>query len=360
MSHPARRLVLAAAAAGALMTAVAVTPAAAGEGTVVYTETNSPSGNTVLAYRLGAGGLRQIAAVDAGGLGSGRGLGSQGAVGARAAARLAVGAGSHQVWVFRIGDHGVPQRTDVAATGGRTPVSVTTHDDVVYVLNAGDSTVAGFRLVGDRLVAIPGSVRTLPGSGGAQISFDRTGTRLVVTEKATNTLDVLPVVHGVAGPAVSNAADAVTPFGFAVDRRNRLIVSDAVGGAAGASALSSYAFAGATTVTPIGHPVGDTQTAACWVALTGDGRVAFTTNTGSGTISSYRVGTDGTLTRAQAVAATPGAGPIDLTVSGGSTFTLNNGSHTIAVDAIGAGGTLTATTTAPVPAGSVGLAAIED
>ena len=39
--------------------------------------------------------------------------------------------------------------------------------------------------------------------------------------------------------------------------------------------------------------VGDTQTAACWVAVTHNGTFAFTSNTGSGTVLSYTVSDTG-------------------------------------------------------------------
>jgi 6-phosphogluconolactonase len=40
----------------------------------------------------------------------------------------------------------------------------------------------------------------------------------------------------------------------------------------------------------------------CWAAVTNDGRSAFVTNFGDGTISSYAIGTDGTLELRDAVA----------------------------------------------------------
>ena len=59
----------------------------------------------------------------------------------------------------------------------------------------------------------------------------------------------------------------------------------------------------------------------------------------------------------QAVAATPGAGPIDMVEANGSLFTLNNGSHTISADLIGGDGSLTSTNQISLPIGVVGLAA---
>jgi 6-phosphogluconolactonase (cycloisomerase 2 family) len=44
-----------------------------------------------------------------------------------------------------------------------------------------------------------------------------------------------------------------------------------------------------------GSPFADQQTAPCWVEISHDGRYLFTVNTGSTTISSYRILANGTL-----------------------------------------------------------------
>lgn len=339
----------------------AAVPASAHDGrgdvATIFTETNAASGNEVLAFQRVGDALTQVASYPTGGLGSGAGLGSQGAIAAADDRVLAVNAGSNQLTLFRVRDNGSLARTDVESTVGVRPVSVAVRRDVAYVLNAGDRSVSGYRIRGGNLVPIPGSRQSLPGDGGAQVSFDRDGLRLVVTEKATNTIDVLPLRYGVAGPAVSNPSSGQTPFGFAVDGRNHVIVSNAAGGAAGASSVSSYAFTGPATLAPVSAAVATTQTAACWVALSDNGRYAFTTNAGSGTISSYTVGPDGALTLAQAQAAAPGAGPVDMVVVENALFTLNGGSHTITAHGISPTGALSATGQATVPTGVVGLAA---
>ena len=324
----------------------------------IYTETNAVAGNEVLAFQNVNGTLTSIGSYATGGLGSGSGLGSQGAVVVDGDHLLAVNAGSNQVSQFNIAGDGSLSLGDVESSGGVNPISVTVHDNVAYVVNAGDRTVSGFRIRHDRLEPINGSTQSLPGNGAAEISFDATGKRLVVTEKATNTIDVLAVNRrGVASAAASNPSTGQTPFGFAIDRRNNLIVSNAAGGGAGASSVSSYRFAGPTGLAPLSSAVADTQSAACWIALSGNQKYAYTTNTGSGSISSYRVARDGSLALLQAVAAAPGAGPIDMVEVGDSLFTLSSGSHTISAHTISADGSLTAGGQVSVPNGVVGLAA---
>jgi 6-phosphogluconolactonase (cycloisomerase 2 family) len=106
----------------------------------------------------------------------------------------------------------------------------------------------------------------------------------------------------------------------------------------------------------VSSAVATTQTAACWVALSSNGRFAYTTNAGSGSISSYRVGANGSLQLLQAVAAAPGAGVADLAVAGHDLFTLAGGAHLITLHRIGADGSLTLLGTVTVPARVVGVA----
>ena len=48
--------------------------------------------------------------------------------------------------------------------------------------------------------------------------------------------------------------------------------------------------------------VGDTHSEVCWVVVTNDGRFAFVTNFGDGTVSSYEIASDGSLTLRDPVA----------------------------------------------------------
>jgi 6-phosphogluconolactonase (cycloisomerase 2 family) len=341
-------------------TAVSAGTAAADDGhgrtETVYTQTNDPAGNAVLAFRADGGTLTPLGSFPTGGLGSSASLGSQGSVAVAADHVLvAVDAGSADVVAFKIQSDGTLAASDREPTGGTMPTSVAVHDDLVYVLNAGDETVSGFELEHGQLRPIAGSHQQLLGAGAAQIAFDATGRQLIVTQKATSTIEILAVRHGVAAAPTSSPSTGSTPFGFAVDHRNHLVVSNANGGAAGASSLSSYVV-GTGSVTPVSSAVATTQTAACWVALSSNGRFAYTTNAGSGSISSYRVGANGSLQLLQAVAAAPGAGVADLAVAGHDLFTLAGGAHLITLHRIGADGSLTLLGTVTVPARVVGVA----
>lgn len=335
----------------------------------VFTSTNAVAGNELLVYAAPRGGALTLQArLSTNGQGTGTGLGNQGAVTLSGNGRFlfVVNALSNSVSTFVVRRNGLDLRSTVDS-GGLRPISVTEHDGVVYVLNAeGASNVTGFRNIAGTLHLLPGGTRPLSaasGTGSAQVGFSPDGDVLLVTEKATNKLTSYRVRRdGRIGPPVVTASAGATPFGFAFDRRGHALVSEAFGGAANASAVSSYGFEEWVPATPmlISPSVGTTQTAACWVVVTPNGRYAYVTNTGSGTISSYRIQKTGQLTLAQGIAASSVGGPIDAAIStdGRALFVLNAGSNSITSFAVAHDGSLTAAASvAGLPAGSNGLAA---
>ena len=333
----------------------------------VFTSSNAVGANELLVYAAGPGGqLTLQTRLATQGHGTGTGLGNQGAVTLSGSGRhlFVVNALSNTVSTFSVRRSGLTLESTVDS-GGQRPISVTEHDGIVYVLNAGGAgNVAGFRNLRGTLSPLTDSVRPLSASGGtgpAQVGFDNDGEVLVVTEKATNKLTTYRVRHdGRIGAPVVTASVGVTPFGFAFDRRGNVLVSEAFGGAANASAVSSYGFEDGAEPLAISRSVADTQSAACWVVVTPNGRYAYVTNTGSGTISSYAVQKSGKVSLNQAVAAAAGAGPIDAAIAatGRALYVLNSGSQTISSFSVGTDGSLANPgSVAGVPAGANGLAA---
>ena len=156
----------------------------------------------------------------------------------------------------------------------------------------------------------------------------------------------------------------MTPFGFAFNNAVTLVVSEAFGGALNQSAASSYSASDAGILRVIGGSVPNSQTAACWVVITNNGKLAFVSNTASGTISSYRINAEnGSLILLNSVAANTGMGsaPIDMTLSVNSRFlfVLLGGTQSVASFRIGGGnGSLTRVDTASgLPFGAQGIAA---
>lgn len=367
---PFRRAVALAATAAAGVIGLAAVPGAAsgapatGTG-AVYVLSNQVQANSVLVFGRGADGtLSPVGSVDAGGTGTGGGLGSQGAIVLDEAGSYvyAVNAGSASIASFRVTPSGL-QRIDVVASGGTTPTSLTVKEGLLYVLNAGGSgSIAGFTVNGGDLEPLAGSVRPLsgPATAPAQVSFTPDGSQLVVTERATQRIDLYTVhVDGsTTGPTTLDSA-GVTPFGFGFNNKGHLIVSEAFGGAPDASAVSSYDVLDGG-LAPVSPSVNTTETAACWIAVSKDGRFAYAGNAG-GSVSGYRVGPDGSLALldADGRTAAPGAGVLDLATSRNSRFLYARlGDGRVAAWAIGADGSLAAVASASgLPAGAAGIAA---
>jgi 6-phosphogluconolactonase len=338
---------------------------------MVFTSSNAQAGNELLVYaRAQDGTLTLHTRSSTGGQGSGAGLASQGAVTLSGDGRFVfvVNAQSNSVSTFALRERDL-QLASVVSSGGLHPISVTEHDGIVYVLNdAGEGNVAGFRNVGGELRPIGGSVRGLSvagGAGPAQVGFSDDGDALVVTEKNTNRLTSYPVRPdgGIDAPIVA-PSPGQTPFGFAFDRRNRLLVTEAVGGAPGASTVSSYRFSQADPARPVvaSASVPDTQSSVCWIAITPNGRYAYVANTGSGSVSSYRIASTGQIELAQAVGGRTGVGsaPADSAISadGRHLFVRNGGTLTISSFAIEHDGGLVVEPLATgLPTAAVGLAA---
>jgi 6-phosphogluconolactonase len=314
----------------------------------VYVLTNSPAGNAVLVYgRGGDGSLRPAGSFATGGAGSGAGLGSQNSVILSGNHRrlFAVNAGSNTISSFRIRrDHSL-KLVDTVPSGGSLPTSLAFRRGLLYVLNAGvPNNISGFRVAHDgSLTPLRNSTRPLSAdsTSPAQVGFDDKGTTVIVTERATNQVDTYSVGSGgrLTGPFV-HASAGPTPFGFAVDKRNTLFVSEA--GAGGGA--SSYRIGAGGSLAPVSSMVMTGQRAACWAVVTKNGRYGYVTNAGTGNISGFSIRRDGSaaLLNADGVTAVTGGNPTDVGVSRNSRFlyALVNATNSIAVFAIGADGSL--------------------
>jgi 6-phosphogluconolactonase len=337
----------------------------------VFTSTNAVNNELLVYARNDDGALTLVTRVATNGQGTATGLGSQGAVTLSQDGRhvFVVNAQSNTISTFAL--HGRELRlTSVVDSGGIHPISVAERDGLVYVLNAqGSGNVAGFRNEDGTLTAIPGAIGALSAAGGtnpAQVGFSSNGDALLVTEKGTNKLTTYRVKRdgGVSAPIVTTSS-GTTPFGFAFDRRDNVLVSEAFGGAANASAVSSYKFSDWAPARPslVSASVKTTQTAACWVVITPNGRFAYVTNTGSGSVSSYGISpSTGKIALQQAVAGSIGSNgaPIDAAVSadGRSLYVLGARALAISSFQIQRDGTLVSGAVAGgLPTGVVGLAA---
>lgn len=304
--------------------------ASSGDSGAVFVLTNDVANAVAVFNRAADGTLSAAGSVATNGTGGAAGLGSQGALALSRNHKLlfAVNAGSNEISAFTIKDNALTFAAKVPSNGVR-PVSLTINDEVLYVLNQGDAAtpgnISGFSVSKKgELTPIAGATQPLssnaPGAsiGAAQISFDDSGDRLVVTEKATNKIDLYDLNNDVAQPPVLYNAQGSVPYGFAINKHNIMIDSEAATGS-----MSSYDLSEGTlnvvTSSSLTH-----QAAPCWVVVTKNGKYAYTTNAGSGTISGYAVKTDGDLSPIHGISVTasvaPNVAPVDMGLSKDSDF----------------------------------------
>jgi len=125
-----------------------VSAADPGSAGVVYVLTNQTTGSAVASFTRAADGrLMPAGAVSTGGKGTGSGLGSQGALALSDGGELlfAVNAGSNEISAFVVSPEGGLALAARVPSGGTQPISLTTHAELVYVLNAGgQGNISGF------------------------------------------------------------------------------------------------------------------------------------------------------------------------------------------------------------------------
>ena len=396
----------------------------------VYAMTNAIGTNEIKVFtRESGGGLTPAQTIATGGGGSGLqrdghdSLGSQGGLILDKAHRhlfavntetLQVNSSDCQMGTissFLVGADGSLTLADKVSSGGLFPDSLTVDGNQLFVLNAGgpgttpacgvDPNITGFTVSSDgHLTPIAGSTQPIdPGTcdgGGfgagfecgqnppafprspAQIGFTPSGDALIVTVKSTNTIYVFPrdddgrplapTLYQYSGP------NQPTYFGFAFDKNDNLLVTEAFGAsptipAGNAGAVSSFAIGRRTgTLTPISASVPNEQTTPCWAVVDTYGHL-FVSNNNSDSISSYTVETDGSLTLLDSTAETStGSGPNDMMIvtdrfKSSFLYALNSGNGTVGAWKISADGALTAIGTysgLPVSAGAQGIAGYYD
>jgi 6-phosphogluconolactonase (cycloisomerase 2 family) len=297
----------------------------------VFVQTNDGNDNRVIVFRRSEdGALAQLASVATGGKGDGvPHLTSQGSVFLTRDEKclLVTNAGSGDVSVFEISDE--PSLVGITPTGP-APKSVTEHSGLVYVLNAGAPSLSGFRSSENGLEPLEGSLRELdPDADPAQVSFTPDRSKLVVTERGTNSIVVYPVAaNGLLGEPERSASAGPTPYGFAFAADGALVVTEAFGAERGKAAASSYRLTG-ISAEPVSRSIGNGRSEICWAVATNDGRYVFTTNFADGAVSRYAVGRDGVLTLEDATAGTavegqPGLRDEDLTSDGQFLYAIDS------------------------------------
>lgn len=382
----------------------------------VYVMTNAVAGNEILGFeRADDGSLTPMAAgYPTGGIGTGKGLGEQGALAYdRENGRiLSVNAGDHSFSVLPVkldGSLGEPLKvpaSDFPASAASMlgPKSITFHGNLVYVLYEGDAThpsmIAGWKLGGAPLSAAPIADSAQPLSSDsisadpAQIEFSPDGQVLIVTEKQNgNGTSIVAGPGAIDGFTVNAAGLAIkkgfyptaklgddfqkVPFGFEI-MGDYLIVSEA-----GSQGTGSYTYAGGVIKPVANGQFLPTDPAPCWVTFSGNH--AYVTNARGPNISGFDVGPDGALSSitpiANSIVATTGEvippamaggmptfhGPTDefVSIDGRYLYALNSAVPSIGIFEVLPGGQLdrvgasdyTPQQVGALPTGAVGIVA---
>jgi len=337
----------------------------------VYVNDNTAGTNTIAGFdRHADGSLTPMhgSPFDAGGAGTGAGIGSQGALQITADGRylLAADAGSNEISVLRIGPDGglMPVGGGPVSSGGVEPVSIAVHDGLVYVANEGNggSNYTGFTLnPGGHLRPLAGSTVSLPdNSQPGDVFFNGDGTKLAGTRVNTSLIDSFTVGDDgrlTAAPGSPFAAQGVGPFGseFRPTDPTQVFVSNAHNGT-GLGTVSAFSVGNDGTLISIGtSPYPDLQTAPCWVEISHDGNVLFTVNTAGNNVSSYTIAANGVLTLAgtTSLGSAKGAEDLRLAPDGQTLWVVDTGAHAISAFSV-SGSNLTELGSSPTatPAGS--------
>jgi 6-phosphogluconolactonase (cycloisomerase 2 family) len=344
----------------------------------VYTETNGQNNSVLVFNRAADGSLSLAATVPTGGSGGGVvSVGSQDT--------LALSHDGRWLFVANEGDGSISmmertpaglQATGKFSSGGTLPVSITVSRNLVYVLNDGvngsPANITGFFFDDNSgtLDPIPSSTRSLsapspaaPAIGpiAAEIHFDNTGSFLYVAEVGTSLIDTYSIDDdGVPSDDHIQNSFGNAPFAFIFDPRDNLLVTEVreSSGTGGQGAVTSYRLSDGILNT-ISGSVPDFQTAPCWIAITPDGRYAYTVNTANAVISGYRVDPNGELSLlGNGVAAQTPAHPLDNAFTRNGRFMyVVTGSEIIGYQAHADGSLTPLNLTAAIPSSSRGLVA---
>jgi 6-phosphogluconolactonase (cycloisomerase 2 family) len=338
----------------------------------LFVETDALSGNSVISYLRGSDGTISLAGQYPTGGNGGAGANSSAApLGSEYGLVLvnhdseliATNAGSNTVTVFAV-DGTKLDAIQQISSGGLFPNSVASYGNLITVLNAGGAgSVQEFNLQNGKLVALVGENRSLGLAnttppdyvhGAGQVGYTPNGQHLVVTTKhSTDSFEVFSVgANGNLGAVpVITAANNPVPYDFNFDTAGRLF-----GLEAGTSSASVYTVNTNGSLTSLGT-IADGQAALCWISSANG--YFYGSNAGSGTITSFDESASGVPQIVTSIAATAHAGTTDSVISPDNKFLFveSGGAGTIDSYAIGSNGSLTQVATVfNIPKASEGLA----
>ena len=332
----------------------------------LYTVTNDTKQNGVAVLQQNAdGSLTEVAGspFPAGGKGlRGGDIDQQGAIHVYGPYVLAVNPGSNSVAVFHKSDSGglTPVVGSPFPSRGSTPLSLTVHEDLVYVANQAASfakpssapNIVGFRMSNHgALTPVARSTIDFPaGHGPAQIAFNPKGRIVALTsgfqDEATNNVHIYRVradgtlEEGAGSPIHTAGVSGSVGFSWNPEG-NRVYVSNFNGDAVTVFDVDEETGA----VKQVGDTYKTHGLAPCWTVLSSDGKTLYVANFVSNSISVFDVRANGELTRLGTAKRRGATGPDtkDLVLSKDEKFlyAVVSGRRNISIFSIGANRKLT-------------------
>jgi uncharacterized protein (TIGR03000 family) len=334
--------------------------AAVAMGGHVYTINNDLRQNGIAVYKANADGtLTEVPGSPFATAGKGLGGGDideQGGIRVAGEFVLAVNPGSDSIAVLRKGADGrlTPVPGSPFPSNGNTPLSLTVHGDLVYVANQAPKfanptmkpNVTGFRLGRDgNLTPVEKSTVEFPTDRGpAQVEFAPDGKTLAVTSgfqgEDSSVIHAYKVMadgtlkEGEGSPAKPKGASGTVGFSWS-PMGGRIFVSNFRG-----SAVTVFDIDRTTAaVRQVGGAVGDDEKAACWTAISADGRTLYVANFVSNSISVFDVAQGGKLkllgTAKRRAGSDPDTKDIELSKDGKYLYVVGSGAKEVAVFRIG-------------------------
>lgn len=326
----------------------------------LYTATNG-STNAIAAYRrdVGTGAIGSLVGLyGTGGAGSGDLLVSQSGLITDGRYLFVVNPGSNTISSLAIGTTGALLRVSTVDSGGTFPVSLILRGNQLLALNQGTEgrapSLAGFTVSASGQITATGLRTALTlGNIPTHIVLNPSGSLLILLVPqpvGTGHMVTYAVTYDTGGNITRltkryDFTGLPGPFAGVFSPRaaasNQLLVVDE-----NLPGTISFLVSASGTLT-VNNSAGNRQRFPCWIVVTAAGTSAFTTNTGSDTMSLFAVASDGRMTLRSNVAA-GGHLPTDLTLdpAGRYLYEVNVGSASVK------GWRLTGATT------SAGLAAV--